>query len=113
MSPYKSSNSLQNSVYSYSFSKQGRFGNYKKGADSLYVLPDTISQKYTTLGVGSKMEFHNPGGKGSPGPNVYNLKSCFENSGERKKGAIFLEKFSPMVILICNYNFIYFFLCGF
>lgn len=100
MSPYKSSNSLQNSVYSYSFSKQGRFdGVYKKNfADSIYSIPDNKSSRFTSQGFGGKIDMANPVGKGSPAPNSYKLKSCFDNSTEKKKGAVFLEKFSPLVI---------------
>lgn len=101
MSPFKSSNTLQNSVNSYSFPKEDRFHlNYKKNSpDSLYSIPESKSQRFTSQGYGNKVEMHNLTGKGAPAPNAYKLKSCFDNYLDHKKGVIFLEKFTPMVYL--------------
>jgi hypothetical protein len=98
MSAYKSSSTLQNSVYSYSFPKQERFTEkIKNCVDTMYNLPETKSNRFTSQGFGSKLENINPSGLGSPAPNSYRLKSCFENSLDKKKGPVFLEKFSPLV----------------
>ena len=100
MSPFKSSNSLQNSANIISFSRDGRFnGMYKKNlSETIYTIPDNKCQRYTSQGLGNRMELKNPAGKGSPAPNAYRIKSCFENSVDHKKGALFLEKFTPIVI---------------
>ena len=105
MSPFKSSNSLQNSVYSYSFTKQQRFnGMYQKLiVDCMYDLPASKSMRFTSQGFGNKTELKNPSGKGSPAPNSYRIKSCFDSSIDHKKGTIFLERFTPMVILLFYY----------
>jgi hypothetical protein len=105
MSPFKSSNSLQNSVYSYSFTKQQRFnGMYQKLiVDCMYDLPASKSMRFTSQGFGNKTELKNPSGKGSPAPNSYRIKSCFDSSIDHKKGPIFLERFTPMVILLFYY----------
>lgn len=99
MSCYKSSNSLQNSVYSYSFSKQPKFnGVYKKSlSESIYNVPDNKCSRYTSQGFGSRVEITNPYGKGSPAPNTYSIRSCFDSSVDRKKGALILERFTPLV----------------
>ncbi len=100
MSPFKSSNSLQNSVYSWSFSKTGRFnGLYKKPiSDSIYNVPERKSSRFTSQGYGKRYELKNPNGQGSPPPNTYKIKSCFERSVDHKKGALFLEKYPPIVL---------------
>lgn len=100
MSPFKSSSSLRNSVYSYSFAKQSRFGwlNNKNFSDNLYTLPDSKCKRYTSQGFGNKINVENQGGKGSPAPNSYKIRSCFEDSSKKKIGPTILEKFSPMVI---------------
>jgi len=102
MSPFKSSNSLQNSIYSWSFSKGGRFdGAYKKPtSDSMYSIPEGKSTRYATQGIGKRADLKNATGRCSPPPNTYNIRSCFEKSIEHKKGALFLEKFTPVVIFI-------------
>jgi len=99
MSPFKSSNSLQNSVYSWSFSKTGRFdGLYKKPiSDSMYSIPDGKSTRFTSQGFGGRCNLKNPKGQSSPPPNTYNIKSCFEKSIEHRKGALLLEKCPPIV----------------
>jgi len=112
MSSYKSSNSLQNSVYSFSFSKQPKFnGVYKKGiSDTIYNLPDGKSTRYASQGFGNRVDLTNPYGKGSPAPNSYRIKSCFDNSLDHKKGPLILERFTPLVI----YNiFFYIFFIAF
>ena len=99
MSCYKSSNSLQNSVYSYSFSKQPKFnGMYRKNlSESIYNVPDNKSSRYTSQGYGNRVDVTNPYGRGSPAPNTYSIKSCFDSSLEQKKGALLLERFTPLV----------------
>lgn len=98
MSCYKSSNSLQNSVHSYSFPKQTKFnGTYRNSLSQTYKLPDWKSPKYTTLGFGHRYDLSNPYGKDSPGPS-YKIKSCFDRSVAQKKGPLILEKFVPLVI---------------
>ena len=100
MSPFKSSSSLQNSVNSFSFSKEGRFnGMYKKIlSQTIYNVPDNKCQRFTSQGFGKRLDLKNPAGKGSPAPNTYRLKSCFDRSVDLKKGALILEKFTPIVI---------------
>ncbi len=100
MSPYKSSNSLQNSVYSWSFSKTGRFdGFYKKPiSDSFYTIPEGKSTRYTSQGFGGRLDIKNAKGQNSPPPNTYKIKSCFEKSVDFKKGALLLEKCISIVI---------------
>lgn len=100
MSPFKSTNSLQNSIYSWSFSKTGRFdGMYKKPiSDSIYSIPEGRNFRYTTQGFGKRSEIKNHAGRNSPPPNAYNIKSCFEKSVEHKKGVLLLEKVPPIVI---------------
>jgi len=99
MSPYMSSNSLQNSIYSWSFGKTGRFnGNYQKPiSDNIYCIPEGKSSRFTSQGFGKRHEIKNISGRCSPPPNSYFLKSCFEKSVEHKKGAIILEKCPPIV----------------
>lgn len=102
MSPYKSSNSLQNSVYSWSFSKTGRFdGLYKKPtSDSMYCVPEGKSSRFTSQGYGKRYEIKNVAGHNSPPPNTYKLKSCFEKSIDQRKGALLLEKYPKIVNII-------------
>lgn len=102
MSPFKSTNSLQNSVYSWSFSRTGRFdGMYKKPiSDSMYSIPEGKSCRYTSQGFGKRIELKNQTGRNSPPPNSYLIKSCFDKSVEHRKGALLLEKNSPIVKLL-------------
>ena len=99
MSPFKSSNSLRNSVCSWSFSKGGRFeGNYKKsGTDGNYIIPEIKNSRFTTQGFGKRTDIRGLQCRNSPPPNNYNLKSCFDNSLEKKKGPFLLEKFPEIV----------------
>jgi len=101
MSPFKSSSSLQNSVYSWSFSKTGRFnGLYKTPtSDSMYSIPDVKSSRFTSLGYGKRIEIKNRAGQGSPPPNTYRIISCFDKSVENRKGAVMLEKCPAIVII--------------
>jgi len=105
MSPFKSSNSLQNSVYSWSFSKTGRFdGTYRKPiSDSMYSIPDGKNMRFTTQGFGKRYELKNITGRSSPPPNTYHIKSCFDKSVEHRKGALMLEKVPPIVKTIFLY----------
>ena len=98
MSSYKSSNALQNSICSFSFTRQEKFnGIYKKSlTQNLYKVPDLKSTRYTSQGLGNRIDMQNAYGKGSPAPDTYKLKSCFDNSLDHKKGAIILEKFTPL-----------------
>lgn len=102
MSHYKSSNSLQNSVHSFSFNRQPKFdGTYKKSlSETIYNIPSIKSTRYASQGYGNRVDFSNPNGKASPAPNTYRIKSCFDNSLDHKKGCMILEKFTPVV-----YNF--------
>lgn len=104
MSPYKSTSSLQNSVYSWSFAKTGRFdGLYKKPtSDSMYLIPDGKSSRFTSQGFGRRADMKNPAGQNSPPPNTYQIKSCFERSVEHCKGAVLLEKIPSIVINFLN-----------
>jgi hypothetical protein len=108
MSSYKSSNSLQNSIHSYSFPRQIKFnGTYKNSlSQTLFKLPDSKSTKYTTLGFGNRYDFSNPNGKDSPGPS-YKVKSCFEKSVAHKKGPLILEKFNYLVITFLCINYLF------
>ena len=45
-------------------------------------MDETKSLRFTSQGFGNKLEMINPTGLGSPPPNSYRLKSCFENSIE-------------------------------
>lgn len=99
MSPFKSSNSLQNSIYSFSFCKLGRFdGLYKKPhTDNIYNIPEKKNMRFTSQGFGKRYDLIGLNGKYTPPPNSYNLKSCFERNIEDKKGPLILEKFSQIV----------------
>lgn len=106
MSPYKSSSSLQNSVYSWSFSKSGRFdGLYKKPiSDSIYCIPDGKNSRCASQGFGKRIEIKNRAGQNSPAPNTYKIISCFDSSVEHKKGAVLLEKYPPIVLNLLMQN---------
>lgn len=98
MSEHKSSNSLQNSVYSWSFGKEGRFKSYKNAiTESMQLLPTTRTHRTTTLGFGERYSFKPLIGEGSPAPNKYNIRTCFDINIEHKKGVKIKKKVDPLV----------------
>ena len=74
----------------------------------MYKVPDGKNTRYTSQGVGNRTDLQNAYGKGSPAPDTYRIKSCFDNSIDHRKGPIILEKFTPLVI--CNFKFLIFIL---
>jgi len=94
MSDLHSSNSLQNSVYSWSFGKADRFRTmYKKAAsDVFYNLPKQTTDLYTTLGVGSRPDLKSDRGKDSPPPNIYKIKSSVDFNKQFGKGVLISER---------------------
>jgi hypothetical protein len=100
ISQFQSTNSLQNSIHVCSFTKSDRFngGVYKKPlSDSMYNLPETKSQRYTTPGYGHRGELSPATGTNSPPPNKYFIKSRFDMNMEKKKGPIILGKINGLV----------------
>jgi len=97
MSQYQSTNSLQNSVISWTFSKKRRFSEIKFKNDKLYNVETKKSGRYTTLGYGNKYDLMPLQGKGSPSPFNYNIKSVFEKNKEKKKGIILAQKLKNLV----------------
>jgi hypothetical protein len=98
MSQHKSATSLQNSVYSWSFSKSSRFRDNKASEKgSLYTLPDFKNRRAPSLGFGTKYDLRPLQGRDSPPPNTYRIKTVFDINMIKKKGPIILEKLSGAV----------------
>ena len=110
MSVYKSSNSLQNSTPSFSFTRTNKFeGIYKKTlSQNIYNIPMLKSTRQASQGYGVKSDLMSKIVKDTPAPNSYRLKSCFENAVDNRKGPLILERFTPMVIFL----FLFFSLWG-
>ena len=98
MSQFQSSNSLRNSSYVWSFSKSGRFSYKKPMTDSIYKLPDTKTDRFTTQGYGERKELRSSKGQNSPPLNTYEIKTCFDFNLEKKKGPLIHEKIPGLVI---------------
>lgn len=73
----------------YSFPKSERF-KVKKNyyCENFYELPSTITKRTTNLGYATKYDF-TKGNKECPAPNVYNIKSDFEQKKSKNKGFSF------------------------
>jgi hypothetical protein len=103
MSEYKSSNVLQNSVYSWTFSKSYRFDGsiYRKPlTDSIYNIPDKKTHRTTSMGYGKRYDLLPLEGRISPPPNSYNIKSCFEINAKERKGNSISDKYPPQVNIL-------------
>jgi hypothetical protein len=105
MSEYQSTNSLRNSSHIWSFTKSDRFsgGVYKRAAtDTIYKLPDTKSDRWTSQGYGERKDLRPTPGANSPPSNKYNIRSCFEDNLTKKKGPLILDKIPGLVRNIYN-----------
>ena len=86
-SEFTSENSLQNSSYCWSFTKDNRFKRKQPLNHSIYNIPSFRSTRYTTFGIGLRKtlkEFNSRGN--SPSPDTYHIKSIFDFNKERSKG---------------------------
>ena len=86
-SEFISENSLQNSSYCWSFTRDRRFKIKQPYTHSIYSIPSFRSTKYTTFGIGLRKtlkEFNSRGD--SPSPDTYHIKSIFDFNKERSKG---------------------------
>jgi hypothetical protein len=101
MSEYQSASTLQNSVYSWTIAKSGRFGRlYKQpSTQSIYDLPDSKGTRTTTFGYGERNIFNIK--LSSPPPDKYNLPNIFEENISKRKGTKLSSKINHMVN-ICN-----------
>jgi len=99
MSQYQSTNSLQNSVVSWTFGKNKRFNNFKQENYKLYNLSTSKNGRATTLGYGNKLDLLPLGGRGTPSPFNYNIKSLFDQNKADKKGIILGQKLKDLVII--------------
>ena len=97
MSQYQSTNSLQNSVISWTFPKKKRFIDFTQTNGKLYNIPTYKTNRATTQGYGNKYDFVSSHGKDSPSPFDYNLKSIFDINKEEHKGVIFAMKLKNLV----------------
>jgi hypothetical protein len=97
MSEYQSASTLQNSVYSWTIAKSGRFGKlYKQpSTQSIYDLPDSKGSRTTTFGYGERNLFNIK--SCSPPPDKYNLPNIFEENISKRKGTKLLYKINPLV----------------
>ncbi len=98
MSQFQSTNSLQNSVFSWTFGKKKRFNDFKFKNQRLYdTSTSNKSNRYTSLGYGNKLDLMSKQGKGSPSPHNYNIRSCFEKNLSERKGIILAQKLKEIV----------------
>jgi hypothetical protein len=100
ISQFQSSNSLQNSTSSWTFTKANRFshGNYKRNlTDSIYSLPEFKNRRYTTQGLGGRKDLRPRVGSCSPPPDTYNIKTCFDVNIQKRKGMSLLQKVPALV----------------
>lgn len=105
MSDHQSSNTLLNSVSSWTFTKTNRFENglYRNlETHSIYNIPDNKTSRYTTQGFGKRYDLLPLKGKHSPPPNSYRLKSMFEVGVKDRKGPTISEKYSLPVNRLFN-----------
>jgi len=101
MSEYHSTNSLRNSIQSWTIGKDNRFKNNYKTilTDSIYNIPDNKNLRHTSLGFGNKHNLMPLEGRGVPGPDTYNLKSQIEINLQKKKGALIYTNTQPVILL--------------
>ena len=64
----------------------------KKLIDSIYNLPENKNGRTTTQGIGERKDLRPAPGKGSPPPNTYRIKSCFEEQLADRKKVVMGEK---------------------
>jgi len=88
MSNFHSTNSLQNSISSWTVPKSERFHVRKLSTDRIYNIPQLLSTRSTTQGFGTKYDLMPLHGKGSPSPSAYSIKSIFEKNKLLKRGII-------------------------
>lgn len=106
MSDLHSANSLQNSVYSWSFGKANRFGNVyyiiiklnrAKSTDMFYNLPKIKSDKVPSFGIGDRSELVVPNGKDSPPPNTYKILTSVDMNKLKRKGPLIFGRIKEPV----------------
>ena len=89
-SVYHSTNTLQNSITSWTIPKADRFKEiYKKPQNGSLYNPISLTEgeaRCTTQGYGKRTEIISLQGKCSPPPNRYKLKTDIENNLKAKKG---------------------------
>ena len=93
-SEFQSKNTLLNSSYCWSFSKDKRFDsiNTSKINDHLYTLPSVMTLRSTTLGLGERKDLRPICVLGDPG--AYNLNSIFDSNKLFKKGAVVTGRYN-------------------
>ena len=93
-SEFQSKNTLLNSSYCWSFSKDKRFDsiNTSKINDHLYTLPSVMTLRSTTLGLGERKDLRPVCVLGDPG--AYNLNSIFDSNKHFKKGAVVTGRYN-------------------
>ena len=93
-SEFQSKNTLLNSSYCWSFSKDKRFDsiNTSKINDHLYTLPSVMTLRSTTLGLGERKDLRPVCVLGDPG--AYNLNSIFDSNKLFKKGAVVTGRYN-------------------
>ena len=93
-SEFQSKNTLLNSSYCWSFSKDKRFDsiNTSKINDQLYTLPSVMTLRSTTLGLGERKDLRPVCVLGDPG--AYNLNSIFDSNKHFKKGAVVTGRYN-------------------
>ena len=93
-SEFQSKNTLLNSSYCWSFSKDKRFDsiNTSKINDHLYTLPSVMTLRSTTLGLGERKDLRPVCVLGDPG--AYNLNTIFDSNKHFKKGAVVTGRYN-------------------
>lgn len=96
-SEFYSSNSLRNSHYAWSIPKDIRIKDkqYFKLNDNIYNIPVFRSTRYTIQGYGGRKDLRPVFGKGSPSPDTYIIKSCFDMNKLKNKGPSMGKKLKP------------------
>jgi len=90
ISPFQSSTSLQKSINSITFPKSVRFDSNKKISPGFYKLPELNNKRGAYIGFGKKITFRDLAN--SPPPNMYEIRSVFEENLLHNKGSIFHPK---------------------
>jgi hypothetical protein len=63
----------------------------------MQALPTTKTFRSTTQGFGKRYDILPLQGRGSPSPDTYNIKTCFDINIKTKKGIKIQEKVEPLV----------------
>ena len=91
-SEFQSENSLQNSSYCWSFTKEERFKTNNSLTQSMYNSPGIRTTRTTTFGIGERKTFPYKKREYLPSPDTYSLTSIFDMNIKKKKGASILPK---------------------